>query len=74
MAYNLYRDLRSLLPEPRLLIGEVTAVETGKVTVTLPDGAILSARGTATPGSAVYIRDGAIEGVAPTLTTVEIEI
>jgi len=74
MGYNLYRDLRSLLPAPRLLIGTVTAIDAGKVMVTLPDGATLSARGNATLGSTVYIRDGAIEGPAPALTVEVIEI
>ena len=74
MGYNLYRDLRSLLPGPRLVIGTVTVVETGRVTVELPDGSTVVALGSASVGENVYVRDGAVEGVAPTLSVVEIEI
>lgn len=74
MGYNLYRDLRSLLPGPRLVIGTVTVVETGRVIVELPDGSRLAALGSATVGVMVYVRDGSVEGVAPTLSVVEIEI
>lgn len=74
MGYNLYRDLRNLLPGPRLVIGTVTVVETGRVTVELPDGSTLAALGSASVGAKVYVRDGSVEGVAPTLSVVEIEI
>lgn len=74
MSYNLYRRLRALFPGARLQVGTVLATETGKVTVELPDGAIMPARGSASIGATVYVRDGAIEGVAPSLTIEEIEI
>lgn len=74
MGYNLYRDLRSLLPGPRLVIGTVTVVDTGRVIVELPDGATQVAMGSATVGTKVYVRDGAVEGTAPTLSIIDIEI
>lgn len=74
MSFNLYKRLRALFPGARLQVGSVTAVDGAKVTVELPDGATMTVRGSATIGSKVYVRDGAIEGQAPSLATVEIEI
>lgn len=71
---NLLAEFKSLLPGAPLLAGEVLAIASGVATIQLPDGAITTARGTATVGQRVFVRDGVIEGVAPTLTTVNIEI
>lgn len=71
---NLYRVFRDLIPEVPLLVGTVTAVQAGGCVVELPTGGTVSARGTATVGQSVFVRDGVIEGVAPTLAVVEIEI
>lgn len=74
MAFNLYSSLRALLFTDRVQAGTVTAIETGRVTVTLPDGSLATVRGSATVGGRVYIRAGAIEGPAPALTVVDIEV
>ncbi|NDP57993.1 MAG: hypothetical protein GZ090_01360 [Oxalobacteraceae bacterium] len=71
---NLYRIFKDLLPEAPLLVGTVMAVQTAGCEVELPTGGIVFARGTATVGQQVFVRDGVVEGVAPTLTVVEIEI
>lgn len=64
---NAFKILKSLIPEPPLLIGTVTAVDDGNVTVELPDGGTLSVRGEAAIDDKVFIRGGAIEGPAPDL-------
>ena len=74
MTSNLYKRLRRLFPDSRMQVGTVTAIETGKATITLPDGSAISARGTANIDDTVYVRDGVIEGEAPALAVVEIEI
>lgn len=71
---NLFAAFRRLLPTSPLLAGEVTAVDESAVTITLPDGGVLRARGTATIGDHVFTRGGMIEGPAPALTAVEIEL
>ena len=71
---NLLKEFQSLLPGAPLLAGEVTAIDNGIATIELPDGSTLTARGNATIGQRVFVRDGAIEGQAPSLTTVLIEI
>jgi hypothetical protein len=46
----------------------------GTVTVTYPGGAQQRVRGTATVGQNVFVRAGQIEGAAPALTTITIEV
>lgn len=71
---NLYTQLLGLLPARPLLVGTVTAVAGGVATIELPDGGTMQARGTASVGAYVFFRDGVIEGLAPALTPVLIEI
>lgn len=74
MTTNLWRRLRQLLPESPLLVGTVTATNTYGATVQLPDGSLLQVRGDAAIGDKVFVRAGRIEGPAPALTSVAIEI
>ena len=74
MIYNPYRRLLGLLPKRPLLIGTVTEVSDGTATVALPGGAKIKARGEATVNDTVFVRDGQIEGQAPSLTVEVIEI
>jgi len=74
MTFNLYKRLRNILPEPRLLIGTVLSVDTTSARVELPDGSIVHARGEAAVGEKVYLRSGVIEGPAPDLPVVVIDI
>ena len=73
-ATNLWKRLRQLLPDAPLLVGEVLSVSAYGAIVELPDGAFVNVRGEATVGQKVFIRDGVIEGQAPNLSTVLIEI
>jgi hypothetical protein len=54
---NLLKQFRSLLPEPPLLTGEVTAINGELRTITLPDGATITARGDAAM-AAMSLRPG----------------
>ena len=74
MSFNPYKRLRDLFPSPRLQVGTVVAVGTDAVTIELPDGARSRARGEVAVGDRVYVRDGVIEGPAPDLTIIEIEV
>ena len=74
MSYNLYKRFVQLFPDDPLLVGTVTAVETGRVVVALPSGGVLNAHGEATIGQNVFVRGGVIEGLAPNLSVVLIEI
>lgn len=71
---NLYQIFKSLLPQKPLLVGTVVAVFATGCSVELPDGSVISARGSANIGARVFVRDGLIEGEAPNLTYVEVTL
>ena len=72
--HNLYEQFRQLIPETPLQAGTVVGVGAGSVTVALPGGGLIHARGSAAIGQKVFVRDDVIEGVAPSLTLEVIEI
>ncbi len=74
MSGNLFQAFKKVFPDHPLQVGEVTAVDGDLATVTLPGGGVLQARGAATLGAQVFVRDGVIEGEAPALPLVVIEI
>ena len=75
MSLNLYRQLRELLPEPALTVATVAATHTdGTVTLTYPGGAQQRVRGEGTVGQNVFVRAGQVEGQAPNLDSVTIEV
>lgn len=71
---NLYHQFLALLPPRPLQVGAVTAVAGQLCTVQLPGGGVLQARGAAAVGDQVFVRDGLIEGLAPALTVVAIDV
>ncbi len=72
--HNLYEQFRRLVPDPPLQAGTVVAVGSGVVTVALPGGGLIKARGSAAIGQKVFVRDDAVEGTAPALPLEIIEI
>lgn len=73
-ASDYYRRLLALMPDPPSDVGEVMQVLPDGCTVELLTGELASVRGSATLGDLVYVRNGVIEGPAPVLSTVEIEV
>lgn len=72
---NLWRQFQDLLPTSVTLIGTVVATHADHtVSVQLLDGGLLRAAGTAAEGTRVFVRDGRLEGVAPSLPLEVIDI
>lgn len=72
---NLWRQFQDLLPTSVTLIGTVVATHADHTaSVQLLDGGLLRAAGIAAEGTRVFVRDGRVEGEAPALPQVEIEI
>ncbi len=71
---NPYQLLRGLLPDAPLQVGTVTAVTNGLATIQLPGGGTLRARGDAYINQNVFVRDGVVEGTAPALSLVLIDV
>lgn len=71
MLRNPFRQFLDLIPAHPLQVGTVASVDGGVARIALPGGGILQARGSATVGQRVFVRDGVIEGEAPILAYVE---
>jgi hypothetical protein len=71
---NIYEQFRRLIPDPPLQAGTVVGIGSGVVTVQLPGGGLIQARGNASINQMVFVRDDVIEGIAPSLTLEIIEI
>ena len=74
MIYNPFKRLLGILPNHPLQIGTVTAYADGIATIVLSGGGVLKARGEAAVSDPVFVRGGVIEGPAPALTVVLIEV
>jgi len=71
---NLYKALKELLPAPAVQVGTVVAYAGGVATIELPGGGTDQARGDADVGQRVFFRAGAIEGLAPDLPVVTVDV
>lgn len=71
---NLFQQFLSLIPDPSLQVGDVASVSNGIAKITLPGGGSITARGDTTVGARVFVRNGVIEGNAPTLSISLIEV
>lgn len=71
---NTFQRLKRLLPDAPLFVGTITSIDNGVATIEVPGGAQMQARGEGSNGDTVFFRDGAIEGPAPSLPIVEIEV
>jgi hypothetical protein len=72
--HNVYEQFKQLLSDPPLQVGTVSEIGNGVVTVQLPGGGMVRARGSANMGARVFVRDGVLEAVAPNLILEIIEI
>jgi hypothetical protein len=74
---NLYRALLELLPQTPLLVATVISVSpsNGTSVIEYPGGDQQTVRGIdVSTGNQVFVRNGVIEGAAPSLSAVTIEV
>ena len=71
---NLYKQFMDLQSPKPWEVGTVAVVVNGVATIDLPGGGRLQARGSAQAGQRVFVRDGVIEGEAPSLTYTQAEV
>ncbi len=71
---NLFSVFKELIPSNPLLVGTVTQSSGDTHQITLMGGGIMMVRGKASLNDKVFVRGGVIEGVAPNLTLVSIEV
>lgn len=74
--FNAFALFKQLQPHSPLQAGEVVAVDADGdiVTVELPGGAYIRAKGAAQLGQQVFVRDGLVQGVASTLPRLDQEV
>jgi len=71
---NPLRRLVALLPTEPVVVGEVTASSGGFCSVTLPGGSVVQAKGSPGIGARVFVRAGVVQGPAPSLPLVAIDV
>ena len=71
---NIWKQFSALVARPPLQVATVLSVSGDVARVQLPGGGELLARGDAQVGEKVFVRDGVIEGAAPSLPLFQIEI
>lgn len=74
MSTNLFAQFKRLAPGAPLLVGQVISSGAGSSTVEYPGGVQVVVRGEGTVSTNVFTRAGAIEGPAPNLTLVLVEV
>ena len=74
MTTNIWKAFSDMVARPPLQVATVLSVSGGIARVQFPGGGELLARGDAQVGEKVFVRDGAIEGAAPSLPLFQIEI
>ena len=74
MSANLFVNFRRLIPGAPLQVCAVISTGAGGSIVALPGGAEIRVRGTGTVGEKVFVLAGVIQGPAPNLTPLTIEI
>jgi hypothetical protein len=74
MSANPWSAFRALISGPPLQVGQVLNIQAGTARVQMPGGGVVNARGEATVGQHVFLRGQVIEGEAPDLPVITIEI
>lgn len=74
MSANLFVLFRKLIPTYPLQVGGVLSRDGDTATIEMPGGGRLTARGPGAVGTKVFVRNGAIEGAAPSLTIETIDV
>lgn len=73
---NIWKQFQALIPADPLLVGTVTDHNSDDTsTVTLIDGGVIRARGQGVAiGNKAFIRGGIVEGEAPNLTSLDLDV
>lgn len=71
---NVYAALRGMLPKSPLMVATVASTTGESSIVTLASGDSLTVRGTGTVGDQVFVQGGYIQGPAPSLAELHIDV
>lgn len=71
---NLFKRFSDLTGRSLRTAGLCVAADFGECSIQYPGGAIVRAKGAGTVGQRYFVQDGKLDGDAPTLTPLEIEV
>lgn len=71
---NLYQRFSDLSNRSARTVGTCISAKFGSCVIQYPGGALVEARGAGTVGQSYFVRDGRLDGEAPNLPILEIEV
>lgn len=71
---NLYKRFSDLTGRSLRTVGTCVSSANGESVLQYPGGALVRVQGEGTPEQRYFVRDGALDGEAPTLVGLEIEV
>ena len=71
---NLFRRFSSLSGRSLRTVGTCIAADFGECTIQYPSGAVVRVKGAGTPGTRYFILEGKLDGEAPSLASLIIEV
>lgn len=71
---NLFKRFSSLSGRSLRTVGTCIAADFGECTIQYPGGAVARVKGAGTPGTRYFVMEGKLDGEAPSLASLTIEI
>lgn len=71
---NLYKRFSDLTGRSLRTVGTCISADAGECSIQYPGGAIVRVQGEGTVGQRYFVRDGRLDGEAPGLVSLEIEV
>lgn len=71
---NLYRRFSDLTGRSLRTVGTCIAADFGECTIQYPGGSVVRVKGAGEVGTRYFVMDGKLDGEAPTLVSLEMEV
>jgi hypothetical protein len=71
---NLFKRFSDLTGRSLRTVGTCISADFGECTIQYPGGSLARVKGAGTPGTRYFVQDGALDGEAPALVSLEIEV
>lgn len=71
---NLFKRFSDLNGRSLRTVGTCISADYGECTIQYPGGSVVRVKGSGTPGTRYFVKDGALDGEAPSLATLIVEV
>lgn len=71
---NLYKRFSDLTGRSLRTVGTCISADAGECTIQYPGGGLVRVKGSGTPGQRYFVLDGRLDGEAPTLAALVVEV